>query len=144
MLCYSMKCRIIRVTLSEVRKLKITWFILEQCFTDIFVSPRLSWEGNSVLTSIHWCHFNGSTNVAKYRQQKFSVIFTSYSTTFAWYSVSSHRYEAPGDAIEVISPANSPVPAQEKLQPYQQETPKPSQAESKFISICKYSHCHLF
>uniref|UniRef100_A0A663MFL3 Nuclear receptor corepressor 1 n=1 Tax=Athene cunicularia TaxID=194338 RepID=A0A663MFL3_ATHCN len=45
-------------------------------------------------------------------------------------SLSSHRYEAPGDAIEVISPANSPVPAQEKLQPYQQETPKPSQAEN--------------
>uniref|UniRef100_A0A8C9UDK8 Nuclear receptor corepressor 1 n=1 Tax=Serinus canaria TaxID=9135 RepID=A0A8C9UDK8_SERCA len=45
-------------------------------------------------------------------------------------SLSSHRYEAPGDAIEVISPANSPVPAQEKLQPYQQETPKPSQAET--------------
>uniref|UniRef100_A0A8C3SK95 Nuclear receptor corepressor 1 n=1 Tax=Chelydra serpentina TaxID=8475 RepID=A0A8C3SK95_CHESE len=45
-------------------------------------------------------------------------------------SLSSHRYEAPGDAIEVISPANSPVPPQEKLQPYQQEAPKPSQAES--------------
>uniref|UniRef100_A0A8D0F749 Nuclear receptor corepressor 1 n=1 Tax=Strix occidentalis caurina TaxID=311401 RepID=A0A8D0F749_STROC len=45
-------------------------------------------------------------------------------------SLSSHRYEAPGDAIEVISPANSPVPAQEKLQPYQQETPKSSQAEN--------------
>uniref|UniRef100_A0A8C3QLJ1 Nuclear receptor corepressor 1 n=1 Tax=Cyanoderma ruficeps TaxID=181631 RepID=A0A8C3QLJ1_9PASS len=45
-------------------------------------------------------------------------------------SLSSHRYEAPGDAIEVISPANSPAPAQEKLQPYQQETPKPSQAET--------------
>uniref|UniRef100_A0A8C2TVU5 Nuclear receptor corepressor 1 n=1 Tax=Coturnix japonica TaxID=93934 RepID=A0A8C2TVU5_COTJA len=45
-------------------------------------------------------------------------------------SLSSHRYEAPGDAIEVISPANSPIPTQEKLQPYQQETPKPSQAES--------------
>nr|XP_009944081.1 PREDICTED: nuclear receptor corepressor 1 isoform X2 [Opisthocomus hoazin] len=44
--------------------------------------------------------------------------------------ISSQRYEAPGDAIEVISPANSPVPTQEKLQPYQQETPKPSQAES--------------
>uniref|UniRef100_A0A8C3PW67 Nuclear receptor corepressor 1 n=1 Tax=Chrysolophus pictus TaxID=9089 RepID=A0A8C3PW67_CHRPC len=44
-------------------------------------------------------------------------------------SLSSHRYEAPGDAIEVISPANSPIPTQEKLQPYQQETPKPSQAE---------------
>uniref|UniRef100_A0A8C4V3L1 Nuclear receptor corepressor 1 n=1 Tax=Falco tinnunculus TaxID=100819 RepID=A0A8C4V3L1_FALTI len=45
-------------------------------------------------------------------------------------SLSSHRYEAPGDAIEVISPANSPVPTQEKLQPYQQETPKPSQTEN--------------
>uniref|UniRef100_A0A8B9I8U0 Nuclear receptor corepressor 1 n=1 Tax=Anser brachyrhynchus TaxID=132585 RepID=A0A8B9I8U0_9AVES len=45
-------------------------------------------------------------------------------------SLSSHRYEAPGDAIEVISPANSPVPTQEKLQSYQQETPKPSQAEN--------------
>uniref|UniRef100_A0A8C6ZL28 Nuclear receptor corepressor 1 n=1 Tax=Nothoprocta perdicaria TaxID=30464 RepID=A0A8C6ZL28_NOTPE len=46
-------------------------------------------------------------------------------------SLSSHRYEAPGDAIEVISPANSPVPAQEKLQTYQQEAPKQSQAESE-------------
>ncbi|XP_010022646.1 PREDICTED: nuclear receptor corepressor 1 isoform X4 [Nestor notabilis] len=44
--------------------------------------------------------------------------------------ISSHRYEAPGDAIEVISPANSPVPTQEKLQPYQPETPKQSQAEN--------------
>lgn len=78
-----------------------------------------------------------------YGQQKFSVLFTPYSTTFAWHSVSSHRYEAPGDAIEVISPANSPVPAQEKLQAYQQETPKPSQAESEFICRCKYSHNYL-
>uniref|UniRef100_A0A8C8SDY3 Nuclear receptor corepressor 1 n=1 Tax=Pelusios castaneus TaxID=367368 RepID=A0A8C8SDY3_9SAUR len=45
-------------------------------------------------------------------------------------SLSSHRYEAPGDAIEVISPANSPVTPQEKLQPYPQEAPKPSQAEN--------------
>uniref|UniRef100_A0A670KLR8 Nuclear receptor corepressor 1 n=1 Tax=Podarcis muralis TaxID=64176 RepID=A0A670KLR8_PODMU len=42
---------------------------------------------------------------------------------------SSHRYEPPRDAIEVISPANSPVPPQEKMLPYQQEAPKMSQAE---------------
>ncbi|XP_019401307.1 PREDICTED: nuclear receptor corepressor 1 isoform X2 [Crocodylus porosus] len=45
-------------------------------------------------------------------------------------SLSSHRYEPPGDAIEVITPASSPAPAQEKLQPYQQEVPKPNQAEN--------------
>lgn len=68
------------------------------------------------------------------------MIFKPYSTTFARYTVSSHRYEAPGDAIEVISPANSPVPTQEKLQSYQQETPKPSQAESKLVYLCKCAH----
>lgn len=36
------ECRIIRVTISEVRKLKITWFMLEHCFMDVFVSPWLS------------------------------------------------------------------------------------------------------
>ncbi|KAL8199018.1 UNVERIFIED_CONTAM: nuclear receptor co-repressor 1, partial [Gekko kuhli] len=42
---------------------------------------------------------------------------------------SSHRYEPPRDAIEVISPANSPIPPQEKMPPYQQEAPKMAQAE---------------
>ncbi|XP_042823682.1 nuclear receptor corepressor 1 isoform X15 [Panthera tigris] len=45
--------------------------------------------------------------------------------------ISSHRYEAPGDAIEVISPASSPVPPQEKLQAYQPEVVKANQAESE-------------
>ncbi|XP_053130985.1 nuclear receptor corepressor 1 isoform X7 [Hemicordylus capensis] len=44
-------------------------------------------------------------------------------------SSSSHRYEPPRDAIEVISPASSPVPPQEKIPPYQQEAPKMSQPE---------------
>ncbi|KAF3813612.1 hypothetical protein GH733_018765 [Mirounga leonina] len=46
-------------------------------------------------------------------------------------SISSHRYEAPGDAIEVISPASSPAPPQEKLQAYQPEVVKANQAESE-------------
>ncbi|VFV46076.1 nuclear receptor corepressor 1 isoform [Lynx pardinus] len=46
-------------------------------------------------------------------------------------SLSSHRYEAPGDAIEVISPASSPAPPQEKLQAYQPEVVKANQAESE-------------
>ncbi|XP_045343448.1 nuclear receptor corepressor 1 isoform X25 [Leopardus geoffroyi] len=45
--------------------------------------------------------------------------------------ISSHRYEAPGDAIEVISPASSPAPPQEKLQAYQPEVVKANQAESE-------------
>ncbi|KAM9208665.1 nuclear receptor corepressor 1 isoform 3-T3 [Dugong dugon] len=45
-------------------------------------------------------------------------------------SLSSHRYETPSDAIEVISPANSPAPPQEKLQAYQAEVVKTNQAES--------------
>lgn len=40
--CYNMKCRIIRLTLSEVRKPKIIWFTLEHCFVEVFVSPCLS------------------------------------------------------------------------------------------------------
>ncbi|XP_053521660.1 nuclear receptor corepressor 1 isoform X3 [Artibeus jamaicensis] len=46
-------------------------------------------------------------------------------------SLSSHRYETPSDAIEVISPASSPVPPQEKLQPYQPEVVKANQAETE-------------
>ncbi|XP_037021993.1 nuclear receptor corepressor 1 isoform X9 [Artibeus jamaicensis] len=45
--------------------------------------------------------------------------------------ISSHRYETPSDAIEVISPASSPVPPQEKLQPYQPEVVKANQAETE-------------
>uniref|UniRef100_A0A8C9AI73 Nuclear receptor corepressor 1 n=1 Tax=Prolemur simus TaxID=1328070 RepID=A0A8C9AI73_PROSS len=45
-------------------------------------------------------------------------------------SLSSHRYETPSDAIEVISPASSPVPPQEKLQAYQPEVVKANQAEN--------------
>ncbi|XP_069337977.1 nuclear receptor corepressor 1 isoform X3 [Eulemur rufifrons] len=44
--------------------------------------------------------------------------------------ISSHRYETPSDAIEVISPASSPVPPQEKLQAYQPEVVKANQAEN--------------
>ncbi|XP_039222898.1 nuclear receptor corepressor 1 isoform X2 [Crotalus tigris] len=44
-------------------------------------------------------------------------------------STSSHRYEPSRDAIEVISPANSPAPPQEKMPPYPQEPPKMSQGE---------------
>ncbi|XP_045840621.1 LOW QUALITY PROTEIN: nuclear receptor corepressor 1 [Meles meles] len=46
-------------------------------------------------------------------------------------SLSSHRYEAAGDAIEVISPASSPAPPQEKLQAYQPDVAKASQAEGE-------------
>ncbi|KAM5309636.1 nuclear receptor corepressor 1 isoform 6-T6 [Glossophaga mutica] len=46
-------------------------------------------------------------------------------------SLSSHRYETPSDAIEVISPASSPAPPQEKLQPYQPEVVKANQAETE-------------
>ncbi|XP_039703386.1 nuclear receptor corepressor 1 isoform X21 [Pteropus medius] len=46
-------------------------------------------------------------------------------------SLSSHRYETPSDAIEVISPASSPVPPQEKLQAYQSEVVKANQAENE-------------
>ncbi|XP_053424530.1 nuclear receptor corepressor 1 isoform X4 [Nycticebus coucang] len=45
-------------------------------------------------------------------------------------SLSSHRYETPSDAIEVISPASSPAPPQEKLQVYQPEVVKANQAEN--------------
>ncbi|XP_011813361.1 PREDICTED: nuclear receptor corepressor 1 isoform X2 [Colobus angolensis palliatus] len=45
-------------------------------------------------------------------------------------SLSSHRYETPSDAIEVISPASSPAPPQEKLQTYQPEVVKANQAET--------------
>ncbi|XP_016051918.1 PREDICTED: nuclear receptor corepressor 1 isoform X5 [Miniopterus natalensis] len=46
-------------------------------------------------------------------------------------SLSSHRYETPSDAIEVISPANSPAPPQEKLQAYQPEVVKANQTETE-------------
>ncbi|XP_074176334.1 nuclear receptor corepressor 1 isoform X10 [Rhinolophus sinicus] len=46
-------------------------------------------------------------------------------------SLSSHRYETPSDAIEVISPASSPAPPQEKLQAYQPEVVKANQAENE-------------
>ncbi|XP_033278689.1 nuclear receptor corepressor 1 isoform X2 [Orcinus orca] len=46
-------------------------------------------------------------------------------------SLSSHRYETPGDAIEVISPASSPAPLPERLQAYQPEVVKASQAENE-------------
>ncbi|XP_060999553.1 nuclear receptor corepressor 1 isoform X19 [Dama dama] len=46
-------------------------------------------------------------------------------------SLSSHRYETPGDAIEVISPASSPAPPQERLPAYQPEVVKASQAENE-------------
>uniref|UniRef100_A0A5F9DL28 Nuclear receptor corepressor 1 n=1 Tax=Oryctolagus cuniculus TaxID=9986 RepID=A0A5F9DL28_RABIT len=45
-------------------------------------------------------------------------------------SLSSHRYETTSDAIEVISPASSPAPPQEKLQAYQPEIVKANQAEN--------------
>ncbi|XP_036079770.1 nuclear receptor corepressor 1 isoform X14 [Rousettus aegyptiacus] len=46
-------------------------------------------------------------------------------------SLSSHRYETSSDAIEVISPASSPAPPQEKLQAYQSEIVKANQAENE-------------
>lgn len=46
-------------------------------------------------------------------------------------SLSSHRYEAPSDAIEVISPASSPAPPQDKPQAYQPEMAKANQAENE-------------
>uniref|UniRef100_A0A8D1RYI9 Nuclear receptor corepressor 1 n=1 Tax=Sus scrofa TaxID=9823 RepID=A0A8D1RYI9_PIG len=46
-------------------------------------------------------------------------------------SLSSHRYEAPSDAIEVISPASSPAPPPERLQAYQPEVVKASPAENE-------------
>ncbi|XP_054427154.1 nuclear receptor corepressor 1 isoform X4 [Pteronotus mesoamericanus] len=46
-------------------------------------------------------------------------------------SLSSHRYETSNDAIEVISPASSPVPPQEKLQAFQPEVVKANQAETE-------------
>uniref|UniRef100_A0A8C5QVM5 Nuclear receptor corepressor 1 n=1 Tax=Leptobrachium leishanense TaxID=445787 RepID=A0A8C5QVM5_9ANUR len=45
-------------------------------------------------------------------------------------NLSTHRYEASRDTIEVISPASSPVPVQEK-ESYPQEIPKSSQPESE-------------
>lgn len=47
--------------------------------------------------------------------------------------MSSHRYEAPSDAIEVISPASSPGPPQDKPQAYQSEMAKANQAESMSV-----------
>ncbi|KAK1331713.1 hypothetical protein QTO34_009687 [Cnephaeus nilssonii] len=44
--------------------------------------------------------------------------------------LSSHRYETPGDAIEVISPASSPAPPPEKPQAYPPEVVKANQAET--------------
>ncbi|XP_051891481.1 nuclear receptor corepressor 1 isoform X10 [Pristis pectinata] len=47
-------------------------------------------------------------------------------------SVSSHRYDMPSvDAIEVISPASSPVQSQEKPESFQQEIHKPSQGDGE-------------
>ncbi|XP_067823976.1 nuclear receptor corepressor 1 isoform X2 [Heptranchias perlo] len=47
-------------------------------------------------------------------------------------SVSSHRYDVPSvDAIEVISPANSPIQSQEKPESFQQEMLKPSQGDGE-------------
>ncbi|XP_066221030.1 nuclear receptor corepressor 1 isoform X5 [Saccopteryx leptura] len=46
-------------------------------------------------------------------------------------SLSSHRYETPSDAIEVISPASSPAPPPEKLQAYQPEVVKASPPETE-------------
>ncbi|XP_036868998.2 nuclear receptor corepressor 1 isoform X12 [Manis javanica] len=45
--------------------------------------------------------------------------------------ISSHRYETPNDAIEVISPASSPAPPQEKMPAYQPEVVKANQAENE-------------
>uniref|UniRef100_A0A8C3NM35 Nuclear receptor corepressor 1 n=1 Tax=Geospiza parvula TaxID=87175 RepID=A0A8C3NM35_GEOPR len=67
---------------------------------------ELRTRGKTTITAANFIDVIITRQIASdkdYRQQKFSV---------------------------VISPANSPVPAQEKLQPYQQETPKPSQAET--------------
>ncbi|XP_072909151.1 nuclear receptor corepressor 1 isoform X3 [Hemitrygon akajei] len=47
-------------------------------------------------------------------------------------SVSSHRYDISStDAIEVISPASSPVQSQEKAESFQQEMHKPSQGDGE-------------
>ncbi|CAO2643539.1 Nuclear receptor corepressor 1 [Lemmus lemmus] len=46
-------------------------------------------------------------------------------------SLSSHRYEAPSDAIEVISPASSPAPPQDKPQAYQPDMAKANQVENE-------------
>lgn len=50
--------------------------------------------------------------------------------------MSSHRYEAPSDAIEVISPASSPAPPQDKPQAYQPDMAKANQVES--MSVCHF------
>lgn len=47
--------------------------------------------------------------------------------------MSSHRYETASDAIEVISPASSPAPPQEKPQAYQPDMVKANQAESMSV-----------
>jgi len=57
--------------------------------------------------------------------------------------ISSHRYEAPGDAIEVISPASSPAPPQEKLQAYQPEVVKANQAESMYFLATRLTCFHI-
>ncbi|XP_037664007.1 nuclear receptor corepressor 1 isoform X3 [Choloepus didactylus] len=46
-------------------------------------------------------------------------------------SLSSHRYEAPSDAIEAISPASSPVPPPEKLQAHPPAAVRAPPAESE-------------
>ncbi|XP_070419589.1 nuclear receptor corepressor 1 isoform X25 [Equus przewalskii] len=46
-------------------------------------------------------------------------------------SLSSHRYETPSDAIEVISPASSPALPQERLQACQPEVVKANQTENE-------------
>lgn len=63
---------------------------------------------------------------AAFHRMSFKIRF------FTFLKVSSHRYEAPGDAIEVISPASSPVPPPEKLQAYPPEVVKANQAESVY------------
>nr|XP_008532829.1 PREDICTED: nuclear receptor corepressor 1 isoform X13 [Equus przewalskii] len=45
--------------------------------------------------------------------------------------ISSHRYETPSDAIEVISPASSPALPQERLQACQPEVVKANQTENE-------------
>jgi hypothetical protein len=62
---------------------------------------------------------------------------------FFFFKVSSHRYEAPSDAIEVISPASSPAPPQDKLQAYQPEIVKANQAESMSFLATTYMFPYL-
>jgi len=46
--CCIMKCRVLEVTLSEVRRCKITDFMLECSFVEICVSPQFSLEKETV------------------------------------------------------------------------------------------------